>query len=144
MLSCWDRSLGTNETNASALKHEIETLLGLAGAEAASFWRIAASAMPAAAPNFHAFPDFAGGVRVANTVANARQSPTPPAIPGPVPIPYPNFSAGTPVTIQGAGKHFDGDYVLTSVQHTVPPGSYKDELIDCVCAAAAGDAHALR
>jgi hypothetical protein len=139
--------------NASTLKREIEMLLGLQGTQAASFWRIAATAGPAAASGYNAFPDFAGGVGVGSTATGADRhltaghkftlSPPIPA-PGPVPIPYPNFSAGAPVTVQGAGRRFAGDYVVTSVQHGVPGGSYKDDLIECVRAAAAGDAAAAR
>ncbi|MBX3501221.1 MAG: hypothetical protein KF889_17410 [Alphaproteobacteria bacterium] len=53
--------------HAAALKRDIEVALGLAGAQAASFWRLAAA-------------------------ASSRQStPTrPPA--GPVPVPYPNYA----------------------------------------------------
>lgn len=59
--------------------------------------------------------------------------------PRPTPTSHPNISVGTPVTVQGAGNHFDGDYLVTSVQHTVPTGSYRDDLVRCVVAAVTGN-----
>jgi hypothetical protein len=57
--------------NAAALKREIEMLLGIAGAQAVNFWRIAAAAAPAGAAAYD--PQFSGGVFVATPGASAGQ-----------------------------------------------------------------------
>jgi hypothetical protein len=70
---------------------------------------------------------------------------------------------GNPVNVQGAGQYFDGQYIVTSVQHGINSGSYSDgmqavrgrhllaghkftlerhlevDLIGCLLAAASGD-----
>lgn len=167
--------------NASILRHEIETLLGLTGAQAASFWRLATQAAASAAnynpyitvdyvekartSGFNAYPNFSGGVRVeTHRPASRHVAATPPIPGGPVPVPYPN------VAVPGAGKPFDGQYVVTQVQHRVGKDPYptggqnpgasgrqlvaghkftldrhaEGELIRCVLAAAAGDLAAQR
>ena len=76
--------------HAAALKRDIDMVFGLAGAQAAGFWRLAAA-------------------------ASARQ-PSPPQPPaGPVPMPYPNLSAGA---TSGSGGRSAGGYVLTSIAHS--------------------------
>ncbi|MGE0117449.1 MAG: hypothetical protein AB7S71_04565 [Dongiaceae bacterium] len=56
--------------NAAALKREIEMALGIAGAQAVDFWRIAAAA-PAGTAAYD--PQFSGGVFVATPGASAGQ-----------------------------------------------------------------------
>jgi hypothetical protein len=119
--------------HAAALKREIETVLGLAGAQAASFWRLAAAA------------------------SAGQSTPTPPPA-GPVPVPYPNYAGG--VTAGGGGRS-SGDYVLTSIGHSArSPSSagrqgtaggksvldpqVEADLLRCVLAAASGDAASAR
>ena len=57
--------------NAAALKREIEMVLGITGAQAVNFWRIAAAAAPAGAAAYD--PQFSGGVFVATPGASAGQ-----------------------------------------------------------------------
>ena len=135
--------------------------LGLSGMAATEFWRTAtavASAVPSAFD-----PQFTGGVFVATQSAGTGQIAKTPTPGGPVPIPYPNTSVGKPVNLKGAGQYFDGQYVVTSVQHGINSGSYSDgtqvarsrhllaghkftlerhlevDLIACLLAAASGD-----
>jgi hypothetical protein len=82
--------------NAAALKREIEMVLGIAGAQAADFWRIAAAAAPAGAAAFD--PQFTGGVFVATPGAG-----------GPAPAqPARQLVAGHKFTLD---RHFDADLI---------------------------------
>lgn len=120
--------------NAAALKREIEMVLGIAGAQAIDFWRIAAAAgAPAGAPAYD--PRFLGGVFVGTPSAGAGQIAKTPSAAGPIPIPYPNFSAGGPATVEGA-RHLTAGHKFTLERH------FDADLIRCVLAAADGDAAA--
>jgi len=113
----------------------------MSGLAATEFWRAVAAV--------------AGGARQAG---GSTVSPT-----NPVPIPYPTISVGSSVNVQDAGQYFDGQYLVTSVQHAIDSGSYSDgvqferrrhllaghqftlerqfevDLIGCLLAAASGD-----
>ena len=75
--------------SAAALKREIGMALGISGAQAVDFWRIAAAAAPAGATAFD--PKFSGGVFVA----------TPRAAAG-------HVVAGHKFTLE---RHFDADLI---------------------------------
>ncbi|GLQ53003.1 hypothetical protein [Devosia nitrariae] len=81
-----------------------------------------------------------GPLEAANLWRAARSSP-PPA--GPVPIPYPNISAGNPVTLQGTGSRFGGQYAVTHVSHRIGQSDYQNTFT-CISAAVADDPAALR
>ena len=126
--------------NAAALKRDIETVLGLAGPNASRFWQAAAAGASGSA----AFdPTFTGGVFVATSAAS-RPLTARPSTPGGGKAPQGDLRARAPVGIQGAGEYFNGQYVVTSVQHTVPDSSYKDEFLHCLRAVLAGDEAARR
>jgi hypothetical protein len=99
--------------NASLLKREIETALGLGPTQAANLWRMAAATGPVAPSG------------------------------SPVPLPYPNIAVAQPVAMGGAGRRFDGQYVVTGVQHRFGEAGYRNVLA-CVSAAVQGDPAAAR
>jgi len=81
-----------------------------------------------------------GPVEAANLWRAARSA-QPPA--GPVPIPYPNISRGEPVTMQGVGSRFGGQYVVTHVSHQISQSDYQNTF-QCISASVADDPAVLR
>lgn len=100
--------------NASLLKREIETLLGLEPAKAAALWRLAASGGSVGR-------DSSDGQYVLTGVQHGA-----------------NMAPGKRVNIDGASDRFDGKYFVQGATHKYDKSGFGD-LFECARAAATGD-----
>jgi len=101
--------------NASLLKREIETLLGLEPAQAVDLWRLVASGRSSAGRGS------SDGQYVLTGVQHGANTPP-----------------GKRVNIDGLGDRFDGKYFVQGTTHKYGKSDFGD-LFECVRAAAAGD-----